>query len=221
MAQTFGPGFDLALRGVLLGLAVGGAVGLVAWHLLTTHASYATEEGRRLEQPVPFSHKHHVGALGIGCRYCHTSVEQSSFAGLPQTRTCMTCHSQLWTNAPMLEPVRESLRTGEPLRWKRVHDLADFVYFDHSIHVENGVGCESCHRRVDEMALMRQDAPLTMSWCLDCHENPAPSLRPRNKVYELGWKPPPKSERAAFGRDLMRRYGIHAGRLTNCTVCHR
>lgn len=220
MAQTFGPGFDLAVRGILLGLAVGGALGLVAWYLVT-QSSYATEEGRRLDQPVPFSHKHHVGGLGISCQYCHTSAEQSAFAGVPQTRTCMTCHSQLWTNAPMLEPVRESLRTKQPLRWKRVHDLADFVYFDHSMHVDNGVGCASCHGRVDEMALMRQEKPLTMSWCLDCHRNPAPNLRPKEQIYNLAWKPPPGAAHEALGRRLMQRYDIHPARLTNCTVCHR
>ena len=219
MAQVFKPHANLLARSVLLGLAVAlAAVAAVA--VVWARSEYANEEGRVVEQPVPFSHEHHVGGLGIDCRYCHTVVEKSEFAGIPSTETCMTCHSQLWTSAPMLEPVRESLRRDEPIRWRRVHDLADFVYFNHSIHVAKGVGCETCHGRVDEMPMTRQAAPLTMGWCLECHRDPAPFLRPKEKVFEMGWEPPEGSRRAV-GEQLVELYAIHTRQLTDCTVCHR
>lgn len=220
MPQVFRPRANALVSVVLFSAALVVVAATVA-AVLVSRSPYATAVNYTPEQPVPFSHQHHVGVLGIDCRYCHTGVEQSSFAGIPPTHTCMTCHSQIFTDQKMLAPVRASLMRDEPIHWVRVHDLADFVYFNHRIHVQNGIGCESCHGRVDEMALMRQAKPLTMSWCLDCHEDPAPNLRPKDKVYDLDWQPPPKAERAALGRDLMRRYGIHAGRLTNCTVCHR
>jgi hypothetical protein len=144
-----------------------------------SRSAYVTTQGEAKVQTPPFSHAHHVGGLGIDCRYCHTSVETSSFAGIPPTKTCMNCHSQIWTNAPMLEPVRESFRTGKSLNWTRVHDLPDFVYFDHSIHVNKGVGCGTCHGPVDRMPLMYQAESLQMEWCLNCHRAPEKFIRPK------------------------------------------
>ena len=181
-------------------------------------SDYATTQNRAPEQPVPFSHRHHVNGLGIDCGYCHTSVDRSQFAGVPPTHTCMSCHSQLWTNAEMLEPVRHSFETEQPLKWRRVHDLADYVYFNHSVHVNNGVGCESCHGRVDKMPLMRQQESLSMSFCLDCHRDPGSNLRPQDQITAMGYSPgrdtPPAHE-------LMKQYGIDPQGLTDCSTCHR
>jgi hypothetical protein len=176
-----------------------------------------TEVGSARQQPVPFSHKHHVADAGIDCRYCHTSVEQAAFAGIPPTKTCMNCHAQLWTEAPMLEPVRESYRTGKPLEWVRVHKLADFVYFDHSIHVKKGVGCVTCHGRVDQMPLVWRVNTLYMEWCLECHRQPERFVRPREQVFNLEWEPP--KDQLALGKKLVAEYKIQ--KLTNCSVCHR
>src|SRR5881392_1252804 len=149
-------------------------LGLVVTSLALTlnelqRSPYVTKQGERLEQPVPFSHQHHVAGLGLDCRYCHTSVEHSSFAGIPPTKTCMNCHSQIWVGSDMLEPVRESYRTNQSLRWARVYNLPGFVYFDHSIHIHKGVGCASCHGRIDDMPFTYQAPSLLMEWCLDCH----------------------------------------------------
>jgi hypothetical protein len=171
-------------------------------------------------QPVPFSHEHHVRGLGLDCRYCHTSAETSAVAGIPPVKTCMTCHSQIWTNAAMLEPVRESYRTGRPIAWTRVHDLPDYVYFNHSIHVNKGVGCESCHGRVDRMPLTWQVNTLQMRWCLSCHRAPEKFLRPRSAVFEMGYEPPADQE--ALGRRLAAEYHVLSPRqLTDCVTCHR
>jgi NAD-dependent SIR2 family protein deacetylase len=170
-------------------------------------------------QPVPFSHKHHVSGLGIDCRYCHTAVEQSAFAGIPSTSTCMNCHSQIWTNSPMLEPVRESYRTGQPLRWTRVHNLAEFAYFNHSIHVNKGVGCATCHGPVDQMPLIAQQESLLMEWCLDCHRNPEQYLRPREEVFNMSWTAP--ANQSELGLELVRKYNVRTEQLTDCSVCHR
>ena len=149
-------------------------------------SGYNTNQNAFVEQPIQFSHAHHVGGIGIDCRYCHTAVEESAFANIPPTKTCMNCHSQIWTNAPILEPVRASFRENKPLHWTRVHDLPDFVYFNHSIHVKKGVGCATCHGRVDQMPLMYQEATLKMSWCLDCHRNPAKYVRPARAGVQHG-----------------------------------
>jgi hypothetical protein len=151
---------------------------------------WVTRQGQRPDQPVPFSHKHHVQGLGLQCQYCHTTVEKSSYAGIPPTRTCMNCHAQIWTNAQLLEPVRQSWYTGQSLAWTKVHDLPDFVYFSHEIHVNKGIGCESCHGRVDEMPLMYAQNTLQMEWCLDCHRNPAKNLRPTSEIYNMAWTGP-------------------------------
>jgi len=180
-------------------------------------SSYTTEVGTPREQPVPFSHRHHVGGIGIDCRYCHTSVEESAFAGIPPTQTCMNCHRQIWSTSALLEPVRESFRTDKSLIWIRVHDLPDFVYFDHSIHVRKGVGCATCHGRVDRMPLMWRTQTLHMEWCLDCHRHPEQYLRPRDKVFAMDWEPP--ADQIALGTRLVHDYGVRS--MTSCSVCHR
>ena len=164
-------------------LFIAGSVGLVLAQL--QRSSYVTRQYEPRVQTPPFSHQHHVGGLGIDCRYCHTSVENSSFAGIPPTKTCMNCHAQIWTSAAMLAPVRESYRSGTSLTWVRVHDLPDFVYFDHSIHISKGIGCQSCHGQVDNMPLMLQQNSLQMEWCLDCHRNPAKFIRPRTTQVDV------------------------------------
>jgi len=151
---------------------------------------WVTRQGQRPEQPVPFSHKHHVQGLGLQCQYCHVTVEKSSYAGIPPTKTCMNCHAQIWTNAQLLEPVRHSWATGESLAWTKVHDLPDFAYFSHEIHVNKGLGCSSCHGRVDMMPLMYAQNTLQMEWCLDCHRNPAKNLRPTSQIYNMAWAGP-------------------------------
>lgn len=182
-------------------------------------SEYNTGQGITRTQPIQFSHDHHVGGLGIDCRYCHTSVETSSFAGIPPTQTCMHCHQIIWSDSPALAPVRESFRTGQPLQWTRVHDLPDFVYFDHSIHVAKGVGCTSCHGRVDRMQLMQQAFPLQMEWCLDCHRNPADHLRPHAEVFNMGWEAKNQQE---LGAKLVEENHLRSTfYLTNCSVCHR
>jgi len=186
-------------------------------------SSYVTGQDVIVDQPVPFSHEHHVGQLGIDCRYCHTSVEKSYFAGMPPTATCMNCHRQIWTNAQMLAPVRDSYASGVPLRWQRVHDLPDFAYFNHEIHVAKGIGCATCHGRVDQMQLMFQNASLQMEWCVDCHRNPAPNVRPREEVFNMSWQPPADPEEARrLQTRLVKEYKILPPRnLTSCSTCHR
>jgi len=169
------------------------------------------------DQPIQFSHERHVAGNGIDCRYCHTSVEDSSFAGIPPTKTCMNCHSQIFANSPFLEPVRSSFRTGTSILWTRVDDLPDFVYFNHSIHLHKGIGCTTCHGPVDRMPLMRQEASLQMEWCLDCHRNPEQYVRPRDAVFRADYvKPPDQTE---LGRRLIAEYQIQ--KLTSCSTCHR
>src|SRR5829696_8220318 len=194
--------------------------GLILLAMALARSSYVTGAHEYIEQPIQFSHLHHVLDDGIDCRYCHTSVETSSFAGIPPTKTCMNCHSQIWSNAPILEPVRASFRDDTPLRWTRVHDLPDFVYFNHSVHVKKGVGCETCHGRVDQMPLMKQQNSLQMEWCIDCHRAPEKYVRPRAEVYTMGYRP--TVPQAILGAQLMREYKIaDKERLTNCSVCHR
>nr|WP_306228992.1 cytochrome c3 family protein [Aurantimonas sp. CSK15Z-1] len=186
---------------------------------LVMRSSTVTGQDFVLHQWPPFSHAHHAGELGIGCRMCHNSVEKAASAGMPSTHVCMTCHSQIWTNAPMLAPVRESLADDKPLHWTRVNDLPDYVYFDHSVHVNNGVGCSTCHGPVDTMPLMRQAAPLTMGWCLDCHRSPEKFVRPTDKIYDFDWQPPADQEEK--GKRLLVQYHIETSHLTDCSVCHR
>lgn len=218
MAQIFGRSADLLLRVAVIGVLAGLAGLSVA---VAFYSSPGANRGRTVMQPVPFSHQHHVGALGIGCVYCHTSVEEAAVGGYPDTTTCMSCHSQLWTSAEMLEPVRRSLTSGEPIRWNRVHDLPDYVYFNHSIHIAKGVGCESCHGRVDRMPLMRQAKPLSMEDCLACHRAPEEHLRPREDIFAMGWKPPDGVDRKTYGHRLAERYDVRKQGLTDCSTCHR
>ena len=216
MAQLFPRSSNVVARGsiiVLVGLIL--VAGLVLDRL--QRSTYVTREGIVYPQPVPFSHDHHVAQLGIECMYCHTSVETSSSAGIPPTSTCMNCHKIIWNDSPMLEPVRASYRTGEPLEWTRVNDLPDFVYFNHSIHVAKGVGCETCHGRVDRMPLMYQYASLQMEWCLECHRNPEKFVRPRDAVYTMGWEPP--ADDPDLGARLVAEYNIKT--LESCSTCHR
>lgn len=218
MPQIFPSAADTIARSVLAAAVVVPAL-LAGLAYAVARSPYVTEQGIVVHQPVPFSHQHHVGGLGIDCRYCHAGVESSAFAGLPPTHTCMTCHSQIWTNAALLAPVRVSLATGRPIHWQRVHRLPDYVYFDHSIHVAKGVGCTTCHGAVDRMPLMVQASPLTMQWCLDCHRDPAPNLRPREAVFSTDWQPP--ADQAERGRRLLADYAIDVGHLADCSVCHR
>jgi Cytochrome c7 and related cytochrome c len=189
MAQVFDRSSNALARAslVLSGLIVI-ALGVTLNSL--QRSPWVTRQGQRPDQPVPFSHKHHVEGLGLQCQYCHTSVEKSSYAGIPPTKTCMNCHSQIWTNAQLLEPVRQSWATGASIQWIKVHDLPDFVYFNHEIHVNKGIGCASCHGRVDEMPLMYEENSLQMEWCLNCHRNPAKNLRPTAEIYNMAWQGP-------------------------------
>src|SRR5437879_6889543 len=185
-----------------------------------TRSGWNTGQYIERQQPIQFSHKHHVGDDGIDCRYCHTSVETSAVAGIPPTKTCMNCHSLLFADSQYLEPVRESYRTGKSISWVKVHRLPDFVYFNHSIHVNKGIGCSSCHGPVNQMPLMWQASPLLMQWCLDCHRNPEANLRARNQIYNMEWKPPPNQ--MELGGQLVKEYRIRSvAELTNCTTCHR
>ena len=189
MAQIFDRSSNALARGslVLTGLIVI-ALGVTLNSL--QRSPWVTRQGQRPDQPVPFSHKHHVQGLGLQCQYCHVSVEKSSYAGIPPTKTCINCHAQIWTNAALLEPVRQSWATGQSLVWTKVHDLPDYVYFNHSIHVNKGLGCASCHGRVDQMPLMYQQNTLQMEWCLNCHRDPAKNLRPVSQVYNMAWEGP-------------------------------
>jgi NAD-dependent SIR2 family protein deacetylase len=219
MSQIFHRHTNIYSRLSILAVAVVAATlgGVVA---MLNLSGYNTNQDAFVEQPVQFSHAHHVGGMGIDCRYCHTSVEESAFANIPPTKTCMNCHSQIWSTAPILEPVRASFRDNTPLQWNRVHDLPDFVYFNHSIHVKKGMGCATCHGPVDKMPLMYQQATLQMSWCLDCHRNPAKYIRPRQEVFNMNWQPPAADP--GLGERLVKDYKIaSAEQLTSCSTCHR
>ena len=216
MAQLFPSSSNALAKASVVVVAV--LVAAVAYAVYAVDRSgYTTGEDVILTQPVPFSHDHHVGAIGIDCRYCHASVESAGFAGMPPTATCMNCHTQIWSESPMLAPVRESYRTGKPIEWTRVHNLADYVYFDHSIHVAKGMGCVTCHGRVDKMPLMWQDASLRMEWCLACHRNPEKHVRPRAEVFNLTWQPPANAD--SLRRALVQEYKIKS--LIHCSTCHR
>jgi len=216
MAQIFHRSTNTIAR-----LSIYGAVILIA--LLgyavdvVNKTSYVTEVNNARPQPVPFSHKHHVGELGLDCRYCHTSVEVSSSAGMPPTETCMTCHSQIWTNSEMLAPVRASYTNSKSISWTRVNAVPDFVYFNHSIHVAKGVGCTTCHGPIGEMNITWRGQTLYMRWCLECHNAPERFLRPRSEVFDAFYQAP--SNQLTLGRELMKQYKVQ--KLTNCTTCHR
>jgi hypothetical protein len=238
---------SLAKVSIFGGVFLLGLVAVVVYTLMGT-SGYLTGQYVVKRQPVPFSHEHHTRGLGIDCRYCHTSVERSAFAGLPPTETCMNCHRQIWTNAALLEPIRASYRDNVPMQWTRVHDLPDYVYFNHSVHIAKGIGCYSCHGKVNRMPLMFQNASLQMQWCLDCHRNPARNVRPREEVFNLDWdagRPATYSNRAVNARflgvsedklkeagwspsaadvtrmqaNLAKDYNLQS--LTSCSTCHR
>ncbi len=217
MAQIFKSSSNAYARMsiVLAVVVLGGTFG--ALFELIADSSYATRQGDAREQPIPFSHAHHAGSMGIDCRYCHTSVDNSDYAVVPPTKTCMNCHSQIWIDSPTLEPVRESFRTNTSIKWTKVYDLPDFVYFNHSIHIKKGVGCETCHGRVDTMPLMYQNPSLQMRWCLDCHRDPAKYLRPRDQITTMGYEP--KEPQEVIGARLVKEY--HVQKLETCWTCHR
>ena len=206
MPQVFHPPVLLGVKLAFLAfLLVVGAAWLTFYKALPAHSGLLSPS-----QPIPFSHKHHVGDDGIDCRYCHWSVEKSAFAGIPSADVCLTCHSQLYSDAPMLAPLREAARTGKPLRWTRVHDLPDFVFFNHSIHIAKGVGCVECHGRVDQMPRIARVASLEMQWCLSCHRDPAPHLRAPDRVFDMA--PAPRQKNPHL---------LSTQRLTDCSTCHR
>jgi Cytochrome c7 and related cytochrome c len=207
----------LLVNGALItGAGVLGMSLLAVW--VVPIMGYNTDERYAPQQPIPFSHKHHVSGLGLDCRYCHTMVEKSSNAGMPSTAICMTCHTQIWTNAEMLAPDRQSLAEHEPLRWRRVYTLPDYVFFDHSIHIAKGVGCTECHGPIGDMELTWKANTLYMSWCLSCHRDPAPHLRPKDEVFNVHWHRTPATP---SGEMLMAEYHIHPNNLSDCGTCHR
>ncbi|MGN6482492.1 cytochrome c3 family protein [Luteibacter sp.] len=215
MAQAFHPRSGLYAALACLAVFVMVVAGVATWRGVIAEPN-ATDEA--VEQPIPFSHQHHVGEVGLDCRYCHASVETAAFAGMPPLSTCMTCHSQLFAHQPVFAPLRDAWQGGAPLRWTRVHDLPDFVYFNHAVHVSNGVGCISCHGDVAHMPLMRREAPLTMKWCLDCHRHPERAVRAPDQV--LAMQPAdPKDD--MLGMHLVEAFRIDRRRLTDCSVCHR
>ena len=219
-AQIFRPNANLIAR-----LSIFGGLLLVAELVLMLgiyfRSNYFRQVDIAIEQPVPFSHQLHNDVLGIDCRYCHTSVAQSSFANIPAAETCMTCHSQVAINSPKLAPVRESFYTGKPVDWVKVYDLPDFVYFNHSIHVTKGIGCSNCHGQINQMPVVWQNQPLFMGWCLNCHRNPEKYIRPRDQVYNMDYVAPPEAEQLVLGTQLVAEYGVNKAQLTNCFVCHR
>jgi hypothetical protein len=226
MPQIFHRSFNTISKASIFGAVF--ILAFLSWALMVFYrSSYVTASDIAYVQPVPFSHQHHVGQLGIDCRYCHTSVETSPFAGIPSTQVCMNCHQQIWVGSELLAPVRESYRTGASIPWQRVHNLPGFVYFDHSIHVHKGIGCASCHGRVDDMPLTWQTASLLMDWCLDCHRAPERHVRPRGEVFNMAWEPGHEKDpetgapydQLTLGRRLVEEYRIQ--KLTSCSVCHR
>ena len=232
MAQIFHRSANTLARVSILGLVVLLA-GLGAIMSEVQRSAHVTRQDEARVQNPPFSHQHHVGGLGLDCRYCHTSVETSNFAGIPPTKTCMNCHSQIWTNAALLEPVRESFRTDKSLQWTRVNQLPDYVFFDHSIHINKGVGCNTCHGPIDRMPLTYQHASLQMEWCLDCHRAPEKYLRPRDQVFDMQYPGPTReepvivdgqsfSDQLSLGTALKNKYKLRTtADITSCSTCHR
>jgi len=216
MAQIFHRSTNTVSRVSIYGAVfILAALGYAGYAL--SRSPYFTEVNLAREQPAPFSHKHHVAELGIDCRYCHTSVEESSFAGIPPTATCMSCHSQIWLTSPMLEPIRSSFRDNRSIEWERINALPDFVYFNHSIHVNKGVGCTTCHGPIASMPLTWRGNTLQMEWCLECHRQPELYVRPREAVFSPDYQPP--ANQLELGRRIVKDYKIQ--KLTNCSTCHR
>jgi hypothetical protein len=222
MAQVFHKSANNIAKASIVALVlVAGLAGFMVTQI--SRSSYLTGQFVEKQQPVQFSHKHHVGDDGIDCRFCHTSVETSSSAGMPPTSTCMNCHSQIWADSPYLEPVRASFRDNKPIQWERVHDLPDYVYFNHSIHVAKGVGCNTCHGQIDNMASVFQENTLQMEWCLSCHRQPENFLRPKSEIYNMSWRPQNRSfEEVSEGLKLKAEYKVRdTTMMTSCSTCHR
>ena len=216
MSQLFHHSTNALARFSLFGgVVILAGLGYLGW--VWAHSSYMTGESVVLKQPVPFSHDHHTAGLGIDCRYCHTSVEESNSAGIPPVQTCMNCHNIMWNREDMLAPVRDAYRAGESIPWNRVYDLPDYVYFDHSVHVNKGIGCESCHGRVDRQPLIQQTESLQMKWCLECHNNPEDYIRPRDEVLTMGYEP--EGVPIELAHQLIEEYDVAPG--IDCGVCHR
>ena len=216
MSQMFPPSANTLARASLVVVALAGAV-VAAVVINTNRLPWVNRRYEAVQQPVPFSHAHHVGQLGLECRYCHTSVDRSSYAGIPPTKTCMNCHSVIWNQSPTLEPVRSSLREDRSIQWVRVHDLPDFVYFNHSAHVNKGVVCSTCHGRVDRMEYVHTVQSLQMEWCLECHRQPEKFLRPKAEVMNAAYEPPPNQ--LELGRELVEKYDARP--KVTCSTCHR
>jgi hypothetical protein len=217
MAQVFPRAANaIAKASIAVGVFVVLVLGALVLGVIP-RSSYATRQQEAREQPVPFYHRHHVGGMGIDCRYCHTAVDKSAVAGIPPTKTCMNCHSQIWSQSPTLEPVRASFRTDTSIEWVKVHDLPDFVYFNHSAHVNKGVGCSTCHGRIDTMSYVWQERSLLMEWCLECHRQPERYLRPKSEVYNPAYRPP--ANQLELGRRLAKEYDVKT--QVTCSTCHR
>ena len=216
MAQTFHRSTNTLSRVSIFG-ALFFVAGLLWLLAVINRSGYVTNQGVARTQPVQFSHKHHVAELGIDCRYCHTSVEVSWVASVPPTKTCMNCHEQIWAHSDYLEPVRASWDSDRSIEWVKVNDLPDYVYFNHSVHLHKGIGCVSCHGRVDQMNQLYQAASLQMEWCVDCHRHPERHVRPREEIYNLGWEPSGSQE--SQGVELVKAYDVHP--RTDCSTCHR
>lgn len=219
MAQLFHPSLNTVCKS--LPFAVIFLVAAAAWgDWMWFGSSWSTNQGRYVDQPVPFSHEHHVRGLGLDCRYCHTTVETSNYAGLPPTKTCMSCHSEIWRDAPILQPVRDSWSHNQPMRWNRVNNLPGYVFFNHSAHIQHGIGCSSCHGNVELLPLMLQQAPLQMAWCLGCHRNPEMFLRPRDQIFNTAYQFP--ANQAEVGQRLANQYHIMSTQMMQtCSLCHR
>jgi hypothetical protein len=216
MGQFFNRASNLVFKVVIIvGVLLTPALFFLPWFI--DRSPYVTYQDVPRNQPVPFSHRHHANELGIDCRYCHTSVEKSSFAGLPATEICMTCHSEIWKNSSMLEPIRASYRDNVPIHWTRVNMLPEFVYFDHSIHIAKGIGCTTCHGPIGNMTLTWAGGEMKMGWCLNCHRDPAAYVRPRDQVFNVNYAPP--ANQRELGKRLVKEYGIYS--LTDCVTCHR
>src|SRR5262245_9268714 len=216
MSQIFHRSANTIAR-VSIFVAVFFIAGLLALFAEVNRSPWMTQVHTARDQPIQFSHERHVGGNGIDCRYCHTSVEESGFAGIPPTKTCMNCHAELFSNSPFLKPIRDSFESGRAIEWTRVHDLPDFVHFNHSIHVKKGVGCTTCHGQVDRMPLMAQEQSLQMEWCLDCHRQPEQYVRPRTDVFNVNYVRP--ENQLELGRRLVQEYEIR--KLTSCSTCHQ
>ena len=217
MPMIFSEKADILVRSLAV-VAVLGVVGVACGISFYCTPKY-TRVGYAPEQPVPFSHELHAGTLGMSCLYCHTNVERSPHSNVPSTQTCMSCHTQIKATSPLLSPVRESWTSGDPVNWKRIHKVPDYAYFNHSLHVNRGVGCISCHGRVNEMNVVYHDQPLSMGWCLECHRNPENHLRPLDEIVNFDWKPPFGETQADVGRKLIEQLHINPGQ--NCQGCHR